>query len=459
MSKVIIIGGGAAGMMAAAACDGSAEIIVLEQNEKLGKKLFITGKGRCNLTNACETEELFEAIVQNPRFLYSSIYQFDNRQVMEFFKKMGLTLKVERGNRVFPSSDHSSDVIKTLEKALAAGNVTVRLNTKVTGIITEENEISKTGTEEVCTEENRLSPTDTAEQENRGGKKKKTTQTKKVTGVMLKDGSRIKADCVVIATGGLSYPTTGATGDGYKFAEQTGHKVTECSPSLVPMNTKESYVKELMGLSLKNVYVSFYQGAKCLYSEMGEMMFTHFGVTGPIVLSASALINTPIKKGNCRMEIDLKPALEEKQLDRRILRDWEEVPNRQYKNSLQKLLPAKLIPVVIRLSGISENKKINEITKEERKQLVNILKHFPVTITGLRGYEEAVITRGGVSVRDVDPASMESKKVKGLYFAGEILDTDALTGGYNLQIAWSTGYLAGVNIYNRYREYESKESE
>lgn len=446
MSKVVIIGGGAAGMMTAAACGESAEVLVLEQNEKLGKKLFLTGKGRCNLTNACETEELFEAVVQNSRFLYSSIYQFDSRQVMEFFEHRGLALKVERGNRVFPVSDHSSDVIKTLEKAMTAGNVTVRLNTKVTGIMTEKNVTEEACTENAVTEETGASPAGLPEQNNNRTKKKKASQKQKVTGVMLKDGSRVKADCVVIATGGLSYPTTGSTGDGYTFAEQTGHKVTECFPSLVPLNTKESYVKELMGLSLKNVCISFYQGEKCLYSEMGEMMFTHFGVTGPVVLSASARINEPLRKGNGRMEIDLKPALDEKQLDRRILRDWEGALNRQYKNSLQKLLPAKLIPVVIRLSGISEDKKINEITKEERKQLVKILKSFPLTVTGLRGYEEAVITRGGVSVRDVDPATMESKKVKGLYFAGEVLDTDALTGGYNLQIAWSTGRLAGVNI-------------
>ncbi len=427
MSNVVVIGGGAAGMMAAAAC-GGANVIVLEQNEKLGKKLFLTGKGRCNLTNACETEELFSAVVQNHRFLYSSIYQFNNQQVMDFFHGRGLRLKVERGNRVFPASDHSSDVIKALEKAMSDQNVTVRLNTKAAEIQTEEVAVPE---------------------------KKKALPPKRVTGVVTADGSWIKADYVIIATGGLSYPSTGSTGDGYTFAEQTGHRAPECSPSLVPLNAKESYVKELMGLSLKNVSVSFYQGKKCLHSEMGELMFTHFGVTGPIVLSASALINSPLKKGNCRIEIDLKPALEEKQLDRRILRDWEEVPNRQYKNSLQKLLPAKLIPIVIRLSGIGENKKINEITKEERKQLVNVLKHFPVTVTGLRGYEEAVITRGGVSVRDVDPATMESKIVKGLYFAGEVLDTDALTGGYNLQIAWSTGWLAGVNI----REHISKKRE
>lgn len=407
MNKVIVIGGGAAGMVAAlAAAKEGAKTILLEKNEKLGKKLYITGKGRCNITNACDTEELFLNVPRNAKFLYSAFYTFDNFQVMRFFEEHGLQLKTERGNRVFPESDHSSDVIRTLQNALKQAGVEIRLFTEVKQIITGQ-------------------------------------QT--VQGVCLKNGEKLYADAVIVATGGFSYQSTGSTGDGYRFAEETGHTLVERQPSLVPFNTKESYVKEMQGLSLKNVNVSIFRKNKKIYEDFGEMLFTHFGVSGPLILSASSRIGGKDETAELHMEIDLKPALSEEQLDKRVLRDFDENKNRQFKNSFQKLMPAKMVPVIVELSGIHPDKKVNEITKEERSALVRCIKEFPLTLTGRRDYNEAIITRGGVSVKDVNPSTMESKKTEGLYFAGEVLDVDALTGGFNLQIAWSTGYLAGAN--------------
>lgn len=413
MSKVIVIGGGAAGMIAAiSAANCGHQTVLIEQNEKLGKKLFITGKGRCNVTNACETEEFFDSVLSNPKFLYSAFYTYDNRQVMDFFEKAGCPLKIERGNRVFPVSDHSSDVISALQRELKKKQVTVRLNEKVQRLQTEKQEDGDT----------------------------------KVIGVVIANGKVEKADAVIVATGGRSYPLTGSTGDGYTFAEETGHALVERKPSLVPLETKETWCKDIMGLALKNVQVTLNAGGRELYSGFGEMLFTHFGVSGPLILSASGSYVQKAWQKEVNLTIDLKPALSEEQLDKRILRDFEENRNKQFKNAVGGLFPTKLIPVMIELSGIHPDKKVNEITKEERKQFCNIIKNLPLTVTGCRDFREAIITKGGVSVKDVNPSTMESKKVRGLYFAGEVLDLDAFTGGFNLQIAWSTGYLAGQSL-------------
>ena len=408
MSKVLIIGGGAAGMMAAVTAAGNGhDVYVYEKNEKLGKKIFITGKGRCNVTNAGTMEELFASVISNPKFLYSAFYGFNNEQTMDFFENLGVRLKIERGNRVFPVSDHSSDIIRGLEKEMERLGVNIFLNSEVSELIINDGEI---------------------------------------TGLLLKSGKRITADAVIVATGGISYVSTGSTGDGYRFAESSGHRLTECLPSLVPMEVKEWSAKELQGLSLKNVTAAIYDGKKKLYEEFGEMLFTHYGVSGPIIISASSYIGKKLQKKELKLVIDLKPALDPDQLDQRILRDFEENKNRQFKNSADRLFPAKLTPVMIELSDISPEKRVHDITREERRHFVELIKHFEMTLTGLRGYNEAIITKGGVSVKDIDPGTMESKRVKGLYFAGEVLDLDALTGGYNLQIAWSTGYAAGNSI-------------
>ncbi len=430
MSKVIVIGGGPAGMFAAyfAAKNGH-QVTLLEQNEKLGKKLYITGKGRCNITNASDMEDLFNNVCSNPKFLYSAFYSYTNDQVVEFFENYGLRTKVERGNRVFPVSDHSSDVIATLTKALKDVGVQVHLHTRVAKILTEEF-LDENGQTVVAD--------------------KKTKVLKQVVnGVVLENGKTLFADAVILATGGISYPSTGATGDGYRFAEKMNHKIVEPTPSLVPFEIKEGWVTEMQGLALKNVAITIDCEGKKLYEDFGEMLFTHFGVSGPMILSASASIKPSYFKDFTRdltLKIDLKPALDKEQLDKRILKDFEEAKNKQYKNSIQKLLPSKMIPIIIELSGIDPDKKVNEITKEERMALVNLIKGLPMTIIGLRGWNEAIITKGGVSVKNVNPSTMESKMVSGLYFAGELLDLDAMTGGYNLQIAWSTGYLAGNSI-------------
>ena len=405
MSKVLVIGGGAAGMMAAitAAANGG-EVLLLEKNEKLGKKLFITGKGRCNITNAADTEDLFSAIVSNPKFLYSSFYSFTNSQVIDFFEGLGVKTKIERGGRVFPASDHSSDVIRALEREMEQLGVEIYLQAEVKELILKEHVIK---------------------------------------GVVLTSGKKLYADTVIVATGGISYPSTGSTGDGYRFAKACGHQVTEILPSLVPMEVKEWYAKELMGLSLRNIEICVTDGKKKLYQEFGEMLFTHYGVTGPVILSASSIVGKKLKEKELTLHIDLKPALSEEQLDKRVLREFETNHNRQFKNAVDSLFPSKLRPVIVELSGIPEEKKVHEITKEERLHFVRLIKDFSMTLTGLRGYKEAIITKGGVSVKEIDPSTMESKLVKGLYFAGEVLDVDGVTGGFNLQIAWSTGWAAG----------------
>lgn len=423
MSKVIVIGGGPAGMFAAiAAAECGHEVTLLEKNEKLGKKLFITGKGRCNITNASDMEVLFSNVTTNAKFLYSAFYACSNEQVVDFFERNGCKTKIERGNRVFPVSDHSSDVIGTLQKVLKQNKVTVQLYTEVTGLLCEKIMDKETDFE------------------------------KKITGVQLKDGTKLLADDVILATGGFSYQTTGATGDGYRFAKKVGHTVKTIQPSLVPFETKESYAGKMQGLSLKNVRARILNGTKTIYDEFGEMLFTHFGVSGPLILSASAAVKPALKEDGrtlakeLLLQIDLKPALSEEQLDQRLLREFEDAKNKQFKNSINHLFPAKMIPVMLELSGIDPEKKVNEITREERMRLISLMKAFPLTITRLRDFNEAIITRGGVDVKEINPSNMESKLVKNLYICGEVLDLDAVTGGYNLQIAWSTGYLAGISV-------------
>ena len=367
-------------------------VTLLEKNEKLGKKIFITGKGRCNITNASEIEDLFSAVISNPKFLYSGFYSFTNDQVIHFFEELGVATKIERGNRVFPVSDHSSDVIAALAREMQHLKVKVQLHCEVKELlINNEREIK---------------------------------------GVRLANGKKMTADAVVVATGGISYPSTGSTGDGYRFARNCGHKVTELFPSLVPMEVKEWYAKELQGLSLKNIEIHITDGKKKLYDEFGEMLFTHYGVTGPVILSASSIVGKTLEKKELVLHIDLKPALTEEQLDKRLLREFEANHNKQFKNAIDSLLPAKLRPVIIELSGIEEEKKVHEITKEERLNLLRLIKDFHMTLTGLRGYNEAIITKGGISVKEIDPGTMESKLIKNLYFAGEVLDLDVKIGGY-----------------------------
>lgn len=408
MGHVIVIGGGAAGMMAAyAAAECGHSVLLLEQNEKLGKKLFITGKGRCNVTNACDMEGLFENTVSNPKFLYSAFYEFNNIQLMELLRQAGCPLKVERGARVFPASDHSSDILAVLTKLLRQSGVDVRLHTKA---------------EEVLAENDR------------------------VTGVLLSGGKRLSADAVILATGGLSYPGTGSTGDGHRMAVRLGHTVKECRPALTPMEIVEPWCATLQGLSLKNVTLTMCCKGKRIWDGFGEMLFTHFGVSGPLVLSASSFYYKSKDPDEVTITVDLKPALSVEQLDRRILRDFEENQNKQFKNVLGGLFPSKLIPVMIERSNIDAEKKIHEITREERGRLVSVTKGLTMHVRGMRGFTEAIITQGGIKVKEVNPSTMESKRIQGLYLAGELLDLDALTGGFNLQIAWSTGHLAGSSI-------------
>ena len=405
MSKVLIVGGGAAGMLASifSARNGH-EVHVYEKNEKLGKKLYITGKGRCNLTNACDMDALFASVRTNSRFLYSAFYGFTNQDAMAFFEEEGLKIKTERGERVFPLSDRSADVLDTLRRSMRRAGVEIHLNTEVKDIIVEAGE---------------------------------------ARGLILSDKTRIEGDAVIVATGGLSYPVTGSTGDGYRFAKEAGHKVTDCIPSLTPFNIREQFVKDLQGLSLKNVELRICNGKKEVFREFGEMMFTHFGITGPLVLTASSYVGTLAAKQELKAVLDLKPALSEEQLDQRILREFDANPNKSFKNVIGSLFPAKLTPVMIGLSGIDQDKKVHDISREERQGFVKLTKSLPMTVTGLRDYKEAIITKGGVAVKEINPSTMESKFVKGLYFIGEVLDLDAVTGGFNLQIAWSTAYAAG----------------
>ena len=456
MSRVIVIGGGAAGMMAAiAAAQKGHQVLLLEKNEKLGKKIYITWKGRCNLTNACETQELFDSVVSNPRFLYSAIYGFDNAAVQDFFEKRGCPLKVERGNRVFPVSDHSSDIIGTLAKELERLGVTVRLHAPVKDILVRKDggqqggrDAGKTGDEGRTDNEPEKSPGQA------------TPPVPSVRGVRLSSGEELPADAVILCSGGLSYPATGSTGDGHRMAQRLGHTLIPCEPALVPFCVEEEWCADLQGLALKNVSASLFLGKKKVYEGFGEMLFTHFGVSGPLILSASSYYRTrpaqAAKGGKKKAEekaapnpvlrLDLKPALSLEQLDRRLIRDFEEAKNRQFRNAVEGLFPVRLIPVMIALSGIDPEKRVHDITRQERQDFAARIKNVELHVTGTRGFPEAIITRGGVSVREVNPATMESRLVSGLYFAGELLDLDALTGGFNLQIAWSTGHLAGENV-------------
>ncbi len=421
MKKIAVIGCGAAGMMAAlAAADSGAGVTVFEKNEKPGKKIYITGKGRCNVTNACEVEDFFSYVKRNPRFLYSAVYDYDNSAVMDFFENNGCRLKTERGDRVFPVSDHSSDIIRTLYNAMKERGINVVFDAKVLSVESAGDTVS-------------------------------------ALTYSIKDDPIIREefDSIIVCTGGVSYPSTGSTGDGYGFAKAMGHTIKETLPSLVPFEVKEDWCRQLQGLSLKNVALKLYlydnedqpskkggKKNKPVYDGFGEMLFTHFGISGPLVLTASCQYD-PKKKAIAFL--DLKPALTIEQLDKRVLRDFEDGLNKQFKNVLGGLFPSKLIPVMVELSGIDPEKPVNEITRQERLDFVQLIKNLTMEITGTRSFNEAIITRGGVNVKEINPSTMESRLVRGLYFAGEVLDVDAETGGFNLQIAWSTGHLAGTS--------------
>ena len=417
MKKIVIIGGGAAGLMAAGSAafclkDKNYQITVVEKNSRPARKVMITGKGRCNVTNNCDVNTLIANTPKNGKFLYSAFNNFTSQDTMTYFESMGVPLKTERGNRVFPVSDKSVDIVDAL----------VRPVQKNCNII--EGEAAAI-----------IAPNGF------------------VTAVKLTDGKIIDADSVIVATGGMSYPTTGSTGDGYKMAKALGHTVTNLTPSLIGLECHEGFCTRLAGLSLKNVTLSVFEDGKKkpLYKEMGEMLFTHTGISGPLTLSASAHLRYMDKK-KYFAEIDLKPALDEAQLDKRLLRDFEESLNRDFANSLDKLLPKSIIPVIINMSGIDPHTKVNQISREERMSLINAIKHFKLNITGFRPIEEAIITSGGISVKEIDPATMMSKLIGGLFFAGEIIDVDAYTGGFNLQIAFSTGFLAGESAARYERE-------
>lgn len=411
MAKVIVVGGGAAGMMAAyGAAQNGQEVTLIERNEKLGKKVYITGKGRCNVTNNCDTNDFFQNVISNEKFLYSSIYGFDASMVMELFEQNGCPLKIERGERVFPVSDHSSDIISTMEKILKNNKVKIIKNTYVNDLMIDENSH--------C-----------------------------VTGVIVKDAfdkkQQINADAVILATGGVSYKTTGSDGNGHKLVQKYGHSIVSLRPGLVPLVIQEDICSMLQGLSLKNVALNLKCNGKEIYNGFGEMLFTHFGMSGPLVLSAASYLNKYNKDLNAVISIDLKPALSNEKLDKRILREFDENKNKALKNVLPNMLPGKLASIFPDICGMAPDKIVNSITKEERANIVKYMKELKFHVEGSRGFEEAIITIGGVNVKEINPSTMESKVIKNLYFAGEIIDVDALTGGFNLQIAWSTGYLAG----------------
>lgn len=404
--KTIIIGAGPAGIMAAiSAANNGDDVVLLEKNEKIGKKLFITGKGRCNVTNACSRDEFFENVVSNPKFLYSAFSQFNNEDLMKLIEDNGTPLKTERGNRVFPVSDHSSDIIKALSNALKQAHVDIKLNTSIKSILFDS---------------------------------------QRVAGVRTDNGEIIKGDKVIVATGGISYKSTGSTGDGLRWAGESGHRISSLKPALVPLETKEKWPSELTGLSLKNVTLSLFIKDKLKYKEMGEMLFTHFGISGPLVLTSSSILACSDEK-DVKVFIDLKPALSDEEFDARLIRELQEGNKKDLKNILGNIYPVKLGLKICELAGVDIYKKCNELTKEERKKILEYTKRLPLTIKGTRDYDEAIITHGGVSVKDINPKTMESKLIKGLYFAGEVMDVDAFTGGFNLQIAFSTGYLAGIS--------------
>lgn len=404
--KVAVIGAGASGLMAAyaAAVNGN-QVTVFEKNEKCGKKIYITGKGRCNLTNAVSPQEFLQNVVSNPKFLTGAIYSYSSDDTINFFESHGLRLKTERGNRVFPASDKASDVTKYLEKACMSVGVMFNFNNKVNNIGVLNSTVSD----------------------------------------IIVNNNRISFDKVIVCTGGISYPSTGSTGDGYKFAENCGHNIIALKPALCGLNLKEKYFSELQGLSLKNVKLTVFYDGEVIKSLFGEMLFTHFGVSGPLILTVSSLINR-LDLDKIRLSLDLKPALTDEQLDERILRDFSQSPNKSLAVLLKGLLPASLISEVLKRSGVSGDKKVNSVSKTERLSLLTVMKNFDMLVTSLRQFDEAIVTSGGVDVKDVNPKTMESKIIKGLYFCGEVLDVDALTGGFNLQIAFSTGFAAGNSI-------------
>lgn len=412
--KTIVIGGGPAGMLAGiSAAENGNKVIIIEKMEKTGKKLLITGKGRCNITNNGDLDEFMKNIPENSKFLFSSFNQYSNKDIINLLNSEGVSTKVERGGRVFPVSDKSIDVLEALKRKLKKLDVEIKTNFEVTKILTE-NGVAK--------------------------------------GIEGKNKEQLFADKVILATGGMSYPVTGSTGDGYKMAKELGHTVTEIKPSLVPLvstGKSKELCQEMQGLSLKNIAIKIKCEDKEIYNDFGEMLFTHFGVSGPVILSASAVlvryknITKLMQENKVKLVIDLKPALDNQKLDHRILRDFEELKNKEFKNSLEKLLPRKMINTFIKLTGIDPEKRVNVITKEERKTIVNTLKNFEITLNGFGSIDEAIITKGGIGLKEINPKTMESKIIKGLYFAGEIMDLDAFTGGFNLQIAWSTGYSAG----------------
>ena len=402
--KIAVIGGGPAGMLAAAtAAERGLQVVLFEKNDRLGKKLRITGKGRCNITNSAETEDFIRNVPVHGNFLYSAFYSFPNVQLLELLHRLGLETKTERGGRVFPVSDNAQDVIDALKKHLR-----------------------QTGVKVVCAAAQGIQPC-------ANGQKM----------VRLSGGKGFVCDSVVIATGGASYPQTGSTGDGYRFAKELGHTVTPLKPSLVPLELKEAYGKELQGLSLRNIAVRVLENGKTVYDDFGELLFTHFGVSGPVILSASSHMR---RDADYILSIDLKPALDMETLDKRLLRDFEQEKNKDFANALDALLPKKLIPLIVRLSRIDPRKKVHSVTRDERRTLAVLLKQFQMHVKGFRPLKEAIVTSGGVEVKEIDPGTMESKLVPGLFFAGEVIDVDAYTGGFNLQIAFSTGYLAGKNV-------------
>lgn len=404
-NKLIVIGGGAAGMIAAGiAGQKGYDVELFEKNDKLGKKIFISGKGRCNFTNASDIETIIENIVSNPYFLYSALYSFTNDDLREFFNKLGVPSKVERGNRVFPQSNKSNDIIKALYKFLNNNHVNVHFNQNVDKILVKD---------------------------------------KKIYGIQLESGKQYMSDIVILATGGLSYPKTGSTGHGLKMAKELGHNIISPLPSLVPIVIKEDWIKSLQGLSLRNVEMTLWEKNKRIKQEFGEMVFTHYGVSGPIVLSLSSYMKPPYDKYS--LNLNLKPALSEEQLDMRLQRDFEKYSRKQFKNTLQDLLPKKMIPIIISLSNIDENKFVHQITKDERRKLAYLLQNLKLSVATLRPISTAIVMSGGIDTREINPSSMESKIIENLYFAGEVIDVDGLTGGFNLQIAFSTGYLAGMN--------------
>lgn len=404
MPDIIVVGGGAAGMLAGiAAAEQGRDVLIIEKNKAVGRKVLITGKGRCNVTNVASADEMMKFVPKNSRFLFSAFKRFDNKSLMEMIEQEGTPLKVERGGRVFPESDKAADIVLAFKKRLAKNRARVLINDSVKELITENGAVK---------------------------------------GVKTEKGRTVLSDKVILCTGGKSYPGTGSDGFGYELARSVGHTVTEINPALIPLETSEDFVGELQGLSLKNIGIKLTQNGKKVYEDFGEMLFTHFGVSGPVILSASCHIDD-IKNKEYKIEIDLKPALDEAQLDSRFLRDFAEKSNKNFENALGGLYPQKLIPVIIKLSGIDPYKKVNSVTREERKRLVALTKAFTLSVKAFRPIAEAIVTDGGINVKEINPSTMESKIVKGLYFAGEIIDVAAYTGGFNLQIAFSTGYLAG----------------